>query len=296
MLYALPRSDLSKFREMQIFPHFTGVEMLVVIYRTDPEIVRRILPTPLQPTADPLALAFVARYPETNFFCVYNEGALFVQAQLRGESGLYCLSMPVDDDMALIGGRENYGFPKKIAESITLEKDDSRCTGRVVRKGVEIMRIDAELTEPMAPDAMDRLGKASTDLEGKPCWPGVSYLFKFFPSANGQRFAFFPRLIRQVTLFRPRPGGLMGTAELTLNSSPQDPLGEVVVREVVSCFYGLWDNTMLPGRVVGRAWNLLRFLPHAFFKTDLVSQLLLEPPPGLDARQRKKRWRQAMQY
>ncbi len=31
---------------------------------------------------------------------------------------MYCLSMPVDDDMAMAGGREAFGYPKKMAEVI----------------------------------------------------------------------------------------------------------------------------------------------------------------------------------
>ena len=49
----------------------------------------------------------------------------------------------------------------------------------------------------------------------------------------------------------------------------RDPLGEIPVAEVTDCVYGRFDNTMLPGRVVGRAWRIWKFVPHAFFKTDI---------------------------
>ena len=51
----------------------------------------------------------------------------------------------------------------------------------------------------------------------------------------------------------------------------RDPLGEVPVVAVTDCVYGRFDNTMLPGRVVGRAWNIWKFVKHAFFKTDIVA-------------------------
>ena len=41
--------------------------------------------------------------------------------------------------------------------------------------------------------------------------------------------------------------------------------------EMATCAYGLHDNTMLPGKVVGRIWSPFTFAKHAFFKVDVVS-------------------------
>ena len=71
-----------------------------------------MVPRPLPPAAEPLAQAIVARYPRTNFGVAYNEAAVFVPVTHKGETGAYCLTMPVYDDMAMIGGREQFGFPK----------------------------------------------------------------------------------------------------------------------------------------------------------------------------------------
>ncbi len=60
--------------------------------------------------------------------------------------------MPVTDDTALIAGREVYGFPKQIAERIELSRSASAVVGSVVRKGTEILRIEATLTGPASAD------------------------------------------------------------------------------------------------------------------------------------------------
>ena len=39
---------------------FYDAEMLTVFWETRPETVARLLPAPLKPTADPVAMAFVA--------------------------------------------------------------------------------------------------------------------------------------------------------------------------------------------------------------------------------------------
>jgi acetoacetate decarboxylase len=189
--------------------------------------------------------------------------------------------MPVDDDMALIGGRETFGFPKKIAEQISLKRDGDHVVGRVVRKEREILRIECELDDAPPDASLGGLAERTQDLEGNPCYAFTSFLFKYFPSPDNLGFDYRPRLIRQVTLFRPRAGLQCGTGQVEVTSSRADPLGEVPVREVLTCTYGEWDNSMLPGRVVAQPLNVMRFLPHAFFKNDFISLYLAEPPPSL---------------
>ena len=139
MLYSLTQSEMKHLRQMDFLPGFRGAEILSALFRTDPEVVQAILPRPLVPADEPLAWALVARYPQTNFGLSYNEGALFLRVVHKGEPGWYCLAMPVDNDMAMISGRETFGYPKKIAEEITLERTDNHVMGRVIRRGVEVL-------------------------------------------------------------------------------------------------------------------------------------------------------------
>ena len=63
-------------RAGRFMAQFIGAEMLLVSFRTDPKTVAAVLPRPLRPVGEPLAAAFVARYPKTNFAVAYNEGAI----------------------------------------------------------------------------------------------------------------------------------------------------------------------------------------------------------------------------
>jgi len=244
--------------------------MVIAIYRTDPVAVQTILPLQLKPTQPPTAVCFIARYPQTNFGSVY----LFIQARLGADVGWYCLAMPVADDTAMIGGREQFGFPKKPADRITLEASGTQVIGRVQRKGCEILRIEVEPGAALAPRDLSALGPDAVDENGQACTEVVSFLFKHFPSPDYKRSEYVPRLVRQVTLFRPRSDVRRGSARMVVTSSPCDPLGEVPVESLIACLHGTCDNTMLPGKVVGRAWNVSRFMPHAFFKTDASAFLL----------------------
>jgi acetoacetate decarboxylase len=298
MLYALNRSQLKRIRQSDLIYEFRGVEMLSALFRTDPDVARAALPKPLAPADEPLAQAFVARYPETNFGVTYSEGALFLRAVYKDEPGWYCLAMPVDNDMAMVGGREHFGYPKKIAEEITLERTGNHVIGRVVRRGVEVLHIEAELTDTVSPSTLDAVGLEAADLEGRPCRKGVSFLFKFFPSPDGRGFDYVPRLVREVVLFRPRDDLRSGAGKLELASSPYDPLGDIPVRDLIDVGYGTWDNDMLPGRVVARVKNPLSFARHAMFKQDYVGWALDrdELPAPLKRRERARRWKALQQY
>ncbi len=277
MLYHLRRRDLRRLRKIgsSFNPTFTGAEMLIASYRTDPDVVARILPRPLAAPREPRAVAFVARYPQTNFGPAYNEGALFIQAKRGRERGLYCLAMPVDDDMAMVGGRERFGFPKKMAERISLEVAGAHWTGSVVRKGTELLHIEADLDTEVRPGDLAAFGNEQRDDHGRPRFDVVSLLFKSPPSPDGKGFDYLPRLVRQVTEFKPRADLRRGKGRIVVRSSLWDPLGDVLVLDnAITCFGGTFDNTMLPGRVVQRVWNAWRFVPYSLFKSDVVPVLL----------------------
>lgn len=178
----------------------------------------------------------------------------------------------------MIAGRESHGFPKKMAERIRLESDGPRIVGSVTRKGIEILRIELEPTGPASLADLALINRPSTDASGRTTLPLPSYLFKFFPSTTGRGFDYLPRLIRQVTVFRPRADLRRGRAVVAVDSSETDPLGDIpVLGAPLVAVHGHFDNTMLPGKVVARVWNPWRFVKHAMFKSDVGVALLGRP-------------------
>lgn len=268
MLYSLDKDQVNKLTNTYTLPDFPNAEMLFAIFKTDPAIVREILPRPLKPPSDAYGIVFVASYPETNFGCVYHEGALFLNCEFKGERGAYCLSMPVDDDMAMVGGREYYGYPKKMAERISLERNGNTVAGSVLRKGTEIIRIECQLEKDALDNLLANLAYPTEDWDGIKCQKFVSFLFKYFPSPSGDSFDYYPRLIREPVLFRPLGKLRAGTGKICLGCTAYDPLGVIPVNSISNIAYGVFHNTMLPGRIVGRVWNPFAFMKHAFFKVD----------------------------
>jgi len=244
---------------------FYDAQMLVVYWETKPEIIARLLPPPLKPTTHPIALAFVAYYPSTNFDVTYKETALFISAAFNGEEGGYCLAMPVTSDMAMAAGREFFGFPKKMAD-IHYRKEGQTVEGWTERRGTRFMEIHAELTGKFNDPAMQDILTA-TPMADDGSSKRTSYNFKHFPSPEGGGFDYAPRLVKQETVFRPKEVQF-GEAEIIFKLSNYDPWAEVEVVKMLGAVYTRGDNSMLGGKVVAEL-GPMEFAPYAFLKWDM---------------------------
>jgi acetoacetate decarboxylase len=244
---------------------FYDAEMFVVYWETKPDIVARLLPPPLKPGAQPIAMAFVANYPRTNFDVTYQESALFLRAEFEGEEGGYCLSMPVTSDIAMAGGREIFGFPKKIA-NVRLNRKGDTLEGWTERRGIRFMEIRAKMTGKLnVEDAQELIMNTAPAPDGS--LEGVSYNFKHFPAPEGMGFDYNPRLVKQVTTMRPKEVQF-GEAEVLLQPSDYDPWSEVEIVRVLGAVYTVGDNSMKSGAVVAEV-DPMEFAPYAFLKWDM---------------------------
>lgn len=275
MKFVLDDEELTKLMERMAGMRFIffDAEMVVVFFRTDSDAIKRIIPEPLKPLAEPFAMAFMAKYPKTSFGSVYNEAALSLLVEYRGELGGYCLTMPVTEDMALIGGREIFGFPKKIADEISLEKTENGVKGRYVRKGIELMNLSMFFDEEVEANKLaEILGTLTSQELGDKEWEVISYNFKFFQSPQMIDFDYKPRLVKQVTTFRPSSRiKLSYNFDLKLRSSDRDPLAEIPFKEPIIGFYGIFTNTMHPGEVVAEVEEE-KFMRYAFSKIDFLPE------------------------
>ena len=239
---------------------FYEAQMLTVVWETKPEIAARLIPPP---TKKPLAFSFIADYPRTNFGVTYLEAALFLQVEFNGETGAYCLSMPVTSDMAMAGGREVYGYPKKIA-NIELNRDGKNVEGWAERHAVRFVDIRAKLTGKFNTEGAQETFSEILGQKGESVV--VAFNFKHFPAPEGDQFDYAPRLVREEVEFRPYliEGG---EADVILNPSAHDPWAEVEVVKIIGALYTHGNNTMRRGKVVAEV-DPIAFAPHAFLKWD----------------------------
>lgn len=113
----------------------------------DAAAARAWLPPGLRSSDPARATIFVADYPETTFGVAYREAGVLLHAVHRRRPVLHCAWMVVDNDTALILGRELLGFPKKLAE-IDFLMDAGSATARVRRGGVSLIALHMEGAGP----------------------------------------------------------------------------------------------------------------------------------------------------
>jgi acetoacetate decarboxylase len=103
---------------------FVDREFLVVSYRSDPAAIAALVPEPLQPVGDVVRFEFI-RMPDSTGFGSYTESGQVIPVTLDGRAGVYVHSMFLDDDAPIAGGREIWGFPKKLGNPVLRVEKDS---------------------------------------------------------------------------------------------------------------------------------------------------------------------------
>ncbi|MCP4760959.1 MAG: acetoacetate decarboxylase family protein, partial [archaeon] len=228
-------------------------------------------PPPLKPPKIPLAHGFIGNYPKTNFGLPYSESALFVRAVFDGNEGNYCLAMHLDGPgkgLAMAGGREHFGFPKKLAEiSFNYDEGTKTFEGTTARHGVNNMELKVnfvgKMNEPEAPKILIDVGIIPSKIKNPDTY---NYNYKFFPSVDGVGFDYKPKLTAQTTKFSPNML-LVGQADLKLGSTSHDPWAEIEVVKTLGALFQKGNNSMARGKVVAEI-DPEEFLPYSTLKWD----------------------------
>lgn len=130
---------------------WAGAQMLVADVPVHAAVAREWLPPALALPDAPRATVFVAHYPDTAMGFAYREAGVLLHARLRRKPVLHCAWMVVDDDTALILGRELLGFPKKLAR-IDFDFAPLRPEAVVTRRGIALLRFEGRVEGEGADD------------------------------------------------------------------------------------------------------------------------------------------------
>jgi acetoacetate decarboxylase len=214
---------------------FSNREYLILSYRTDPAKLRELVPEPLEVAAPVVNFEFI-RMPDSTGFGDYTESGQVIPVTFQGRRGTYSHCMFLDDHPPIAGGRELWGFPKKLAKP-TLVAEIDTLIGKLHYGSVEI--------------AVGTMGykHRTADLAAvKASMEAPSFLLKIIPHVDGS-----PRICELVEYYLTDvdlKGAWTGPAALTLSSHALAPLNELPVLEVVSATHILADLTLGLGKVV----------------------------------------------
>ena len=126
-----------------------SVQSIRVLYETEPEIAKALLPRPLEPAAAPeifVQFANVAMHFSEDRTVEIGAATVGVACSYEGRAGYYVLAMPMEGEFVVIGGRERYGEPKKIAET-DFSIDGDHVNAKVTRHGVTFLELDGTIGE-----------------------------------------------------------------------------------------------------------------------------------------------------
>jgi acetoacetate decarboxylase len=177
--YGARSLDELRNREVEATKVDTWATTLVATYETDPDAIAAVLPPPLSPPTEPLVRLTIATVDVGRGYPIFGAGTFAVHARHEDVDGDYALVMPMTTEQAVIGGRETFGEPKKLAE-ISLDRDGDNVRGHFTRMGTTFVEI---------------LGKVTGEVEPSPDRTRTSFYLKFLPSPSGKGFDGEPMLV-----------------------------------------------------------------------------------------------------
>jgi acetoacetate decarboxylase len=214
---------------------FVNRELFIVTYRTDPDALRAVLPEPLEFSRPVVKYEFI-RMPDSTGFGDYTESGQVIPVRLGGKEGSYVHAMYLNDHPPIAGGRELWGFPKKLAApSLAVDKDT----------------LVGVLKYGQVPVAVATMGYKHRALPGEGVLQSLAapnFLLKIIPHVDGG-----PRICELVRYFCEDitvKGAWEGPAALELFHHALAPVADLPVREVLSGTHVIADLTLGLGTVV----------------------------------------------
>jgi len=184
-----------------------GARIVLVDVPIHKKQVKRILPLFLRPAKEAKATLFLANYVKNSFTVSYHEAALLIHVRTPFGKGLHCPWMVVDDDAAMIYGRDQLGYPKKMGDFV-FEETDSTVRAGLARRGIDVLHMDAAK------------GKPETN-------PEPVFARKFFNVRNPGQFY----MLHSICMFRAKEKiteAYSADIRLIVNDSPADPIAQLI--------------------------------------------------------------------
>ncbi|CAH0536086.1 acetoacetate decarboxylase [Vibrio marisflavi] len=213
---------------------FVDREYFIITYETDPEALERILPPGLEAPA-PLVKYEFMRMPDSSGFGSFQESGQVIPVTFEGQPGSYVHSMFLDCHPPIAGGREIWGFPKKLGAP-NLEIDGDTLLGTLdygkTRIATGTMGYKFEELDKLA--VQEALG-------------GQNFLVKSIPDVDGTPA--ICQLVRYHMTDINVKWAYTGPAALELHAHAMAPVNELPVKRVVSASHFIADLTLPYGEV-----------------------------------------------
>jgi acetoacetate decarboxylase len=199
------------------------VRSLRAVYETDPAIAAAVVPRPL--VANPrgevsVTFSHVAMHIRPGLTIEIGSGVFGVRASYDGVEGTYLLTMPMTAEQAVLGGRDTFGEPKKIAQ-IEFKREGDAVSARSLRMGIPYLEVRGNVRESLPAREFTEYG----------------YCYKALPACEkAGGFDGDPLLVRLEWKHAHRVVNRVD-GEVILRESPFDPVIDLPVRRLVRLEY-----------------------------------------------------------
>lgn len=215
---------------------FTDREHFTVLYRTDPDALRAVVPEPLH-VDSPLVRFEVMRMGDVDGYGPYVESGQAIPVSLDGQPGEYLHAMYLDSFAATVAGRELSAYPKALGAA-ALRVEQGALVGTLDRSGERVATATmAYQWEPLDHD------EAAAQITVP------TFMVKFVPDVTTNRLA-SAQLVRTRTTDVTVRAAWTGPARLQLFQHVMAPLADLPVLEVVGASHIVADLTLAPVRTV----------------------------------------------
>ncbi len=214
---------------------FVNREYLIITYKTELEALKEVVPEPLQ-IKDPIVKYEFIRMPDSSGFGDYTESGQVIPVIYKKKQGSYIHSMYLDSESPISGGREIWGFPKKLAKpSLKVEKDT--LIGTLDYGSIRV--------------ATATMGYKYEEIDKNTVLKSIKqpqFLIKIIPDVNGKLK--ICQLVRLIIKNVKIKGAWKGPASLEMHPHALAPVYKLPVLEIVSAIHFISDLTLSFGEVV----------------------------------------------
>lgn len=242
----IPKEKLKNFMKDGSMNHQYGIQVFALADRAH---LQSLVPEPLHVPAfrndgheQGMVYIYIVNIREPTFCPWYMEGGVGILTEFNGITGVHFLGLQLSGPGALMGmcsGRESSGLPKKMCETIHVERNGDTGHCYIERGGVRLLDVKTKIGEYNDPVMHTVSGAQESCSPDNPViGEGGCLLFKssmdkeWFDRLDMVYYDSFTRFTQWDPL----------TAEVVLKSTPDDPWGELMIEDVLGGGWMVSDN------------------------------------------------------
>lgn len=210
-------------------------------WRSNPEVLQKLLPPPLQLDGDIVKL-YTGYFHSPTLIKPYREVNLMIRCKYKDRPGYHSVSMMVEGPGAEMGaylGRERSNMPKKFPEAFTVERTGNTGSSVVTRGGVELFNLKADIN-----GQYNNPEVASAFFAGHEAGNRVfnnHFFFRYETGIENGKPCYTGGYMQEVDIHLDMKKWEPATIDVVLGETADDPWAEIEVLEPIGGAYMLLD-------------------------------------------------------